>query len=152
MGSKYTGVAVIFGFPGDVAFTGAGTFIKESGDLEHDVQVDELTDDDNELVSLLHSKESYIFTLLFTLRAAKTSAETAKSRASAVASMAGPVKGAQVTLASFDAPAGGGDFINKADWVYVGGWKLQPKKNGLMQATLKIRRSPNNDISVQPAA
>lgn len=145
MASKYTGVAVIFGFPGTVAFTGSGTFIKESGDLEHDVQIDEITDDDNELVTLLHSKESYIFTLLFTPRAASGSST---SRASAKASLAPPAKGAQVTLSGFDS----GTLVNTSDWVYVGGWKLAFKKNGVASYSLKIRRSPNNDISAQPTA
>lgn len=144
MASKYTGVAVVFGFKGGISYSGVGTFIKESGDVEHDVQVDEITDDDNELVTLIHSKESYIFTIMLTIRAATGSAT---SRASAVASMAGPAKGSIVTLSGFD---DGGSFINAATWVYVGGWKLSPKKNGVLQASLKIRRSPNNDISAQP--
>jgi hypothetical protein len=46
MAQKLTGIAVIFAFRGTVAFSGSGTFIKESGDFEHDYQLDELTDDD----------------------------------------------------------------------------------------------------------
>jgi hypothetical protein len=150
MGSKYTGVAVIQNFAGNVSFVGAGTFIKDSGDLEQDIQVDELTDDDNELVSLLHSKESFIFTFLFTPRA--SIGGLSNSLASAKASLAPPTIGAQVTLTSFPAPSGGGDFINRADWVYVGGFKLAFRKNGVATYAMKIRRSPNNDISVQPIA
>jgi len=151
MASKYTGVAVIFGFPGSVSFTGAGTFIKESGDFEQDIQVDEITDDDNELVTLTHSKESFIGTLLFTPRAATGVAST--SLASAKLSLAPPAPGSQVTLSGFSEPAvPGARKINASDWVFVGGWKLAFKKNGVATYAMKIRRSPNNDISAQPTS
>lgn len=149
MASKYTGVAVIQNFPGTVSFSGAGTFIKDSGDLEINIQVDEITDDDNELVALLHSNEKVTMNLLFTPRAA--TGGSAQSLASAKASLAPPAPGAVVTLTGFAAPSGS-DFINTANWVYVGGFRLAFRKNGVATYALKIMRSRNNDISEQPEA
>ena len=144
MASKLTGVAVIFGFRGDIDFSGVGTFIKESGDFEHDVQIDELTDDDNELVTLAHSKESITGTLLFTPRSAKSgTAGIQQSLASAKASLARPDKGAAVALSNFDLAE-----LNTLAWVYVGGWKLAFTKKGMATYSLKIRSSPNNDLSL----
>jgi hypothetical protein len=139
MGHSVTGVAVIFGFSGGtVTYTGAGTFIKETVDLEMMNQVDELTDDDNELLSLVHSKEEWKATLLFTPRAASGT----NTLSNAAGSFAGPAKGAAVTLASFAITA-----LNQTDWVYDGSWKITGKKNGIWQAALKIRRSPNNNLA-----
>lgn len=148
MASKYTGVAVIQNFAGTLSFVGGGTFIKDSGDYEIKIQVDEITDDDNEVVTLLHSNEKHEFTFLFTPRAA-VGAPT--SLASAKLALAPPALGLAITLTGFPVPAGG-DFINSANWVYVGGFKLAFKKNGVATYSLKIMRHPTNNLAAQPAA
>jgi hypothetical protein len=147
MASKITGIAVVFGFPGGVAWAGAiKNLSNEGGDFEHNVQVDEVRDADNELMSLAHSGETYDATLQFTPRAASGT----NTLASAAASLAPPEKGAAVTLGQA-AGAGAVDFklavANSSQWVYVGGWKTAFKKNGVATYELKIKRNPNADIS-----
>lgn len=142
MASKLTGIAVIFGFRGLVAFTGSGTFIKESGDFEHDFQEDELTDDDNEVATLGHSKETLMGTLLFTPRATTSP----QSLTEAKASLARPAKGAAVTLSGFDLAE-----LNASTWCYVGGWKLAFIKKGFATYSLKIRKGINSDLSAAVA-
>lgn len=139
MASKQTGVAVVFGFPGNVAFTGSGTFFQESGSFEQDIKIDEVRDEDNELRTLIHSGETIEGNLMFTPRAAAGT----NTLANAKLSLAPPAKGAQVTLTLFALAA-----LNAADWVYVGGWKIDSKKDGVTTYAMKIKRSPNNDISV----
>lgn len=138
MASKQTGVAVIFGFPGGVAFTGAGTFFNESGEFSHQVQLDEIRDEDNEVRTFIHSGELYEGRLLFTPRAAAGT----NTLANAATSLAPPAKGAQVTLSSFKLA-----IANAADWVYVGGWRVAFRKNGVATYELFIKKSPNNDLS-----
>lgn len=148
MASKQTGVAVIYGFPGGVSWTGIGTaaFFNESGDFEAPITVDEVRDEDNELRTLIHSGETIDGTLQFTPRA-PTGTNT---KAAAANSLPPPAPGSKVTLG---AAVGGGavDFAlgiaNAADWVYVGGWRVAFRKNGVATYELKIRRSRNNDIS-----
>ncbi len=146
MASKITGIAVIFGFAGGVSWTGIGTLVNEGGEFEHNVQVDEVTDEDNEIISLAHSRESYDATLQFTPRAAAGT----NTIANAATSLAPPAKGAVVTLG---AEAGGGAvnfklaIANSNQWVYVGGWKTVFKKNGIATYELKIKRNPNKDLS-----
>lgn len=146
MAHKQTGVAVIFGFPGGVSWTGIGTLFNESGDFEHNYQLDQVADEDNEVRTLIHSGETYDATLQFTPRAASGS----NTITSAAASLAPPAKGATVTLG---AAVGGGavDFklaiANSTQWVYVGGWRVAFRKNGVATYELKIKRSPNYDLS-----
>ncbi len=129
---------MIFGFAGGVAFTGAGTFIKQSGEITHQYQLDEIVDDDNEIVTLIHSKEKYEFTFLFTPRAATGT----NTLANAAASLEPPAKGAAVTLSTFKLAS-----ANAADWVYCGDWKLAFDQKGIATYSLKIMRSPNNNLS-----
>ena len=150
MGSKVTGRAAVFGFGASstVSWTGVGTLLKESADITHQYQLDRLHDDDNELVSLAHSGESYKGVLIFT----PVAASGTNTLANAKESLLPPVKGSQVTLASWAEPASPGVHgINKADWVYVGNWKRIGKRGGFWVYQLEIERSPNNDISTQPS-
>lgn len=145
MASKITGIAVIFGFPGGVSWSGIGTLFNEGGTFEHNVIVDEVRDEDNELRSLAHSGETYDATLQFTPRAGSTN-----TIANAATSLAPPAKGAAVTLGAA-AGAGAVDFklaiANSAQWVYVGGWRTVFRKNGIATYELKIKRNPNYDVS-----
>jgi hypothetical protein len=149
MASKVTGRATVFGFgaTASVSFTGAGTFIRETAEVEHNYQLDALHDDDNEQLSLAHSGEVFEGTLVFTPIASSGT----NTLANAKESLRAPAKGSPVTLANFPAPAGANDYINKSDWVYIGGFKVGGRKNGFWSYTMKIRRSPNNDLSTQPS-
>jgi hypothetical protein len=146
MASKITGIAVIFGFAGGVSWSGIGTLFNEGGTFEHNVIVDEVRDEDNELRSLAHSGETYDATLQFTPRAA-TGTNTVTNAAT---SLAPPAKGAAVTLGAA-AVQGAVDFklaiANSAQWVYVGGWRTVFRKNGIATYELKIKRNPNYDVS-----
>lgn len=146
MASKITGIAVIFGFPGGVSWAGIGTLFNEAGTFDHNVIIDEVRDEDNELRSLAHSGETYDATLQFTPRAAAGT----NTIANAAASLAPPAKGAAVTLGQA-ASAGAVDFklaiANSSQWVYVGGWQVAFRKNGIATYELKIKRNPNYDVS-----
>ena len=139
MASIQTGTAVVFGFPG--TFTGtnftATTYFKDSGDVSADIKVDEIRNEDNELVGLIHSGESYEITLMMTPQS--TSLATAKTMLSP------PPMGTAITLSNFHDDSGF-SFINGA-WSYVGGFKVAFKKDGVASYEIKLRRSRNNDIS-----
>ena len=139
MASVQTGTAVVFGFPG--TFTGlnftATTYFKDSGDVSADIKVDEIRNEDNELVGLIHSGESYEITLMMTPQS--TSIANAKTMLSP------PPMGTAVTLLNFHDDINF-PFINGA-WSYVGGFKVAFKKDGVASYEIKLRRSRNNDIS-----
>lgn len=137
MPSVQTGKAVIFGFKGTVSGAGVGgaaSFLNESGDISNDVKIDEIRNEDNELVGLIHSGQVFDASLTFTPAGGSISGVTAN--------MTAPTLGGKVTLSGFQAVA-----MNQTDWVYVGGWKMAFKKDGIATYELKIKRSANFDIS-----
>ena len=141
MAHKQTGVAVVFGFPGAVAWAGIGTLFNESGDFEHAYKLDQVEDEDNEVRTLIHSGETYEATLQFTPRAAVG----ANTVANAALSLAPPAKGSTVTLGG--SPNFALAIANSSQWVYVGGWRVSFRKAGVASYELKIKRSPNYDLS-----
>jgi hypothetical protein len=137
MPSIQTGKAVIFGFKGTVSGAGVGgaaSFLNESGDISNDVKIDEIRNEDNELVGLIHSGQVFDASLTFTPAAGSISGVNAL--------MTAPTLGGKVTLSGFQAAA-----MNQTDWVYVGGWKMAFKKDGIATYELKIKRGANFDIS-----
>ena len=135
MASVQTGKAVVYGFPGTVTPTvGIGTFIKESGDVSNDIKVDEIRNEDNELVGMIHSGETFEFTLLMT--------PAAGTLADAKLCLSPPAKGSVVVLASFHDDS----FIN-GNWTYIGGFKVAFKKDGIATYEMKLKKSAFADIT-----
>ena len=138
MASVQTGRAVVFGFPGTLggaSFT--ATYIKDSGDVSADIKVDEIRDEDNELVGLIHSGETYELTLMMT--------PMSTTLADAKLQLSPPPMGTAITLTNFHDDTGFA-FIN-AIWSYVGGFKVAFKKDGIATYEIKLRRSRNNNIA-----
>jgi hypothetical protein len=133
-----TGRATIFGFIGDIAFTGAGTFVKNSGEVTDEFGLTELTDDLNDPITLVASGQKKKFKFQFTPIAASGT----NTLANAAGSLAAPAMLAAVTLTNFKAAA-----VNAATWVYVGGWKLAFEKGGLATYELEIMKGEVNDLS-----
>lgn len=144
MASIQTGVAVIYGFSpiGTVTtttataagtVTGIASMFRDSGDLSNDIKVDEIRDEDNELVGCIHSGETFEFSLMFTPKGTTLTGATSAANA-----LSPPIKGSAVLLTSFvdDSAA---PFINGA-YLYVGGWKVSFKKDGVATYEMKIRR------------
>jgi hypothetical protein len=151
MSSLVKGVAVIFGFKGGVNFVvGAAAALRnlfnESGEFSHDFQVDRVQDEDNEYRSLIGSGELFKAKLLFTPRAVAGT----NTLANAAASLTPPDMLSTVILGAA-AGTGAVDFklslANASTWVYVGGWRVAFKKNGVATYELEIERSANNDLS-----
>jgi hypothetical protein len=139
-----TGRATIFGFIGDVSFSGIGTLFKESGEFEDDFVLDEVTDDLNDPTTLIGSKRVYNAKLMFTPMAASGGSGGTNTLASAASSLAAPAMLAPVTLTNFKWCT-----ANSANWVYVGGWKIAFKKNGVATYEMNIRMGVANNLAVQ---
>jgi hypothetical protein len=138
MASVQTGKAVVFGFPGTLTGTAfTATYIKDSGDVSADIKVDEIRDEDNELVGLVHSGETYELTLMMTPKSS--------TMALAKDQLSPPPMGTAITLSGFHDDSSFA-FIN-AVWSYVGGFKVAFKKDGIASYEIKLRRSRNNDIA-----
>lgn len=140
MASVQTGTAVVYGFPGTIdnaTYFTATSYIKESGDVSADIKIDEIRNEDNELVGLIHSGESYELTLTMTPKS--TTLALAKNQLSP------PPMGTEITLSSFHDDSVN-SFIN-GNWSYVGGFKVAFKKDGIASYEIKLRRSKNNNIS-----
>ncbi len=139
MASVQTGTAVVYGFPG--TFTGivfSATYIKESGDITSDIKIDEIRDEDNELVGLVHSGETLDWAL--TLTPKSTSLALAKEQ------LAAPLMGSKITLAGFHDDATS-PFTN-GNWAYVGGFKVAFKKDGIASYDIKLKKHRSNDIAL----
>lgn len=137
MPSLQTGIAVVFGFKGTVAgagLTGVASFLNESGDVSSDIKVDEIRNEDNDLVGLIHSGEVFDASLTFTPYGTAGAGVNALT-----ALLKSPTIGGAVVLTNFRSVE-----LNKADWVYVGGWKVAFKKDGVATYELKIKRAANN--------
>lgn len=138
MASVQTGTAVVYGFPG--SFSGnvfSATYIKETGDVSSNIKIDEIRDEDNELVGLVHSGETLEMTLTMTPKS--TTLADAKKQLSA------PIIGSKVTLANFHDDDV--SFIN-GNWAYVGGFKVSFKKDGIASYEIKLMRHRTNDIAL----
>jgi hypothetical protein len=136
MASNQTGRATIFGFAGTISWSGIGTLYKESGDFASEFKLDRLMDEDNEPQGFIGSGEMYKAGLLF------TPVSSGSTIAAAKLSLEPPAKLARVTLTSFAWAT-----ANSATWVYVGGWKIAFKKDGLATYALNIEKSPLRDLS-----
>ncbi len=139
-----TGRAVIYGFPGTegTGLAGIATFINDSGDISSDIKIDEIRNEANDLVGLVHSGEVFTASMMF------TPATTAPGTLTALkALLVAPTIGAAVTLTLFDSPE-----MNKTDWVYAGGWKLSFKKDGIATYELKLMRSNAGNIAAAVGA
>jgi len=147
MASVQTGKAVVFGFPG--TFTGtvfAATYIKESGDVSSNIKIDEIRDEDNELVGLVHSGETLEMTLMMTPIGTGATGQLANAKDQ----LSAPVMGSKITLTGFhdDATASPGvPFIN-GNWAYVGGFKVAFKKDGIASYEIKLMKHRSNDIAL----
>jgi hypothetical protein len=150
MGSAIKGVAVIFGFRGSVnyvvgAVAGLRNLFNESGDFSSDFQTDRVQDEDNDYRTLIGSGELYKAKLMFTPRGGNANTLT-----EAAAALNPPDKLSTVILG---AAAGGGavnfrlSLANSSQWVYVGGWRVAFKKNGVATYELDIERSPIYNLS-----
>lgn len=144
MASIQTGVAVVYGFsPGGSVttttasasgtVTGVASMFRDSGDLSSDIKIDEIRDEDNELVGCVHSGETFEFSLMFTPKGTTLAGATSAANA-----LSPPIKGSAVVLAGF-ADDSVAPFINGA-YLYVGGWKVSFKKDGIATYEMKIRR------------
>lgn len=138
MSAALTGRATIFNFAGNVAFTGAGTFIKENGEAMDEFEVKELTDENNDALTKIGSNQKKRFRFQFT----PVAASGTNTLANAAASLEPPAMLAQVTLTLFKCAS-----LNTATWVYTGGWKLAFKKGDLATYDMEIERGEANDIS-----
>lgn len=138
MASVQTGKAVVFGFPGTATPTvSIGTFIKDSGDISNDIKVDEIRNEDNELVGMIHSGETFELTLMMT--------PIGTGLANARLSLSPPAKGTIVVLSDFH-DDGSAAFIN-GNWTYVGGFKVAFKKDGIATYEMKLKKSAFADIT-----
>ena len=143
MASVQTGTAVVFGFPG--TFTGlifAATYIKESGDVTSNIKIDEIRDEDNELVGLVHSGETLEFSLVMT----PVGTTLATATTGAQDQLSAPVMGSKITLTGFKDDVTSG-FIN-GNWAYVGGFKVAFKKDGIASYEMKLMKHRTNDIAL----
>jgi len=144
MASKQTGKAVIFGCAGTITIaTATITLLNQGADFSANHQVDEIIDEDNEVLGLVHSHELIDATLSF-IPVGGVDANNTKAKAKDA--LVKPSPGDVVALSGFAAPAGGGDWKNK-NWSYVGGFKTVSRNNGVTTYEMNIRRSPNNDIT-----
>lgn len=145
MASAQSGIAVVFGFPGGVAITGVATFGKffnDSGDFSADHTLDEVRDEDNDVRTFIHSGEMLEANLNFTPRAPTldpTHADNTKAKAKEA--LVKPTKGASVVLSNFAWAAA------NATWSYVGGFRLAFSKAGVATYTMRIRKSPDYDVT-----
>lgn len=139
MASVQTGTAVVYGFPGNflAATVFVATYIKESGDVSSNIKIDEIRDEDNELVGLVHSGETLEMTLTMTPKS--TTLANAKKQLSA------PIIGSKITLENFHDDDV--SFIN-GNWAYVGGFKVSFKKDGIVSYEIKLMRHRTNDIAL----
>lgn len=138
MASVQTGTAVVYGFPGTFITAFTATYIKESGDVSSNIKIDEIRDEDNELVGLVHSGETLEMTLMMTPKS--TTLALAKEQ------LAAPPMGTKVTCSGFldDTTS---PFINGA-WAYVGGFKVAFKKDGIASYEMKLMKHRTNDIAL----
>jgi hypothetical protein len=139
MSAVLTGRATIFNFAGNVAFTGAGTFVKENGEVMDEFDLKEFTDENDDPMTLVASKQKKRFKFQFTPIAAAGASNTL---ANAALSLEPPAMLAAVTLTLFKIAS-----MNTATWVYSGGWKLAFKKGDLATYDLEIIRGEANDLS-----
>lgn len=134
MAAVQTGVAVIYGMVGTDGLTttvsGFATFIKESADFTNDIKMDEIRDEDNDLVGMVSSGETFEATIMFTPKST--------TKALVAAGLTMPVVGATVTLGNF--PDSVATPIINGSWLYAGGWKLSFKKDGIATYEFKIKR------------
>lgn len=143
MASVQTGKAVVYGFPGNftVGTVFVATYIKESGDVSSTIKIDEIRDEDNELVGLVHSGETLEMTLMMTPVGTGASGQLADAKKQ----LSAPLIGSKITLVNFhddDVP-----FIN-GTWAYVGGFKVAFKKDGIASYEIKLMRHRTNDIAL----
>lgn len=134
-----TGIAVVYGFNGTVTASGIGSFFNESGDVSVDIKIDEIRNETNDLVGLIHSGETYDATLMFTPKGT--------TLALAKAALAPPAMGSTVALSAFQDSTP--NVIN-GNWAYVGGWKIAFKKDGIATYELKLKRGATG-ISIHTA-
>jgi hypothetical protein len=123
MSAVLTGRATIFNFAGNVAFTGAGTFIKESGEAMDEFDLKELTDENNDACTKIASNQKKRFRFQFTPIAAAGASNTLVN---AALSLEPPAMLAAVTLTLFKCaslnsrrgfiPADGNWRSKKATW------------------------------------
>jgi hypothetical protein len=146
MASAVSGIAVIFGFKGSIDYkvatvAGLRNLFNQTGEFSDEFTNDMVEDEDNDVRSLIGSRRIYKARLSVIPRAAVGT----NTLANAALSLTPPDMLSPVILG---AAAGGGanvDFklalANSSQWVYVGGWKLALKYNGVASFDLDIMRS-----------